>query len=240
MKIFFYSFILLFVVVSAYAQKTVNYVSFFPPANVVHSEVVLTQTTNSFDFVDAQGNGAEGTDYTAKLGGLVLGAAPNSEITISTVTIVIPAESKKDTILNFKVDNIIKLSSKGALKDVTIGKVSECGYSYNDCTIARISANDISFPFIANYPKDLNTNVRVANTANIGTYFVNDSYNFLPALSSGDKLKWVSLRVNGTEDCRKYLVKYSSTDPEPSDTACHGPSWDQYQEETKPDPEDDL
>ena len=236
MKIPFYSFILLFIATSVYAQKTVSYVSFFPPANVVHSEVILTQNTNSFSFNDAQGAGSEGVDYTSKLGGLVLGAAPNSEINISTVTVAVTGDTERYAILNFKIDNIIKLSSNGALKNVTIGNINSCQSGEAYCGEVKIFANDISLPFITIYPDTLVTNVWVADNVNIATNF---SYNnFIPGLSSGDKLKWVTLRVNGTEECRKYLVKYQGSAP--NNTACRGPSWFESGNSTLPDPVADL
>lgn len=209
MKNFIYAFILLFATTFCYSQKTVSYVSFFPPANIVHSDVTLTQNNNSF----SSNSTVEGSaGYPAKPGGIILGSKEYSTTTIRTMNVV-TSSGKPYAINNFKVDNIIKISSEGLIKNINIGEV--CDKTPDSCSDVFISASSVSLPYHASYPSDIQINVYVSDTTTINnTNFSVESgegpENFLPPLPRGhNSLRWVNLRIPGTEECRPYLASYS-------------------------------
>ncbi|MBO7605032.1 MAG: hypothetical protein J6S61_01010, partial [Elusimicrobiaceae bacterium] len=59
----------------------------------------------------------------------------------------------------------------------------------------------------------LTVNMRVAGETSI-THPIGLAKFFLPSLNDNHKLKWVRLRINGTSECRRYLVRYTGTEPE--------------------------
>ena len=212
MKNFIFTFILLFAVTFAYAQKQIDYVSFFPPAHVVHSEVTLTQNAGSFNYSDEFFVSGGTLDYTAVPGGLILGATKKSTTTVEAITVRVPGEQKAYAIVNFKVDNIIRVSSKGLIKEINLGVA--CGETTSPCSNVFISANNVSLPYYSMYPNNIEINVAVSENATITAPFaiISSANNFLPTLPSGhNKLKWVYLRIKGTEECRPYLVSYSGS-----------------------------
>ena len=213
MKNFLFTFVFLFIVTFAYAQKQVNYVSFFPPAHVTHSEVTLTQNNDSFsyanDFISSNGS----LDYTALKGGIILGATQDSTTTIKNMTVNIPSGHRAYAISNFKVDNIIRVSAKGLIRDINIG--IPCNQTSSSCNEVFISANSVSLPYSSLYPTNIEVDISVSDTADISAKIIDGVNNFLPAfINSNNKLKWVNLRIRGTEECRPYLVSYTGSDPQ--------------------------
>lgn len=218
MKKFFYSFILLFTATLVCAQQTVNYVSFFPPAHIVHNEVVLKQDADSFNYTDQINKTDEtpGTDYHAKSGGLVLGAAPNAKINIDKISII--AQTGDYAISSIQVNNIIDVSAKGRIGTLQLGTAGFCSPAEN-CQEVFLSANNITLPVASTYHSNLEVNIYSSNLATVNKLNMG-SYYFLDGLNNGDKLKWVNLRLEGTEVCRKYLVKFQGDTP---DNACSEP-----------------
>ena len=201
MKTIFYSFILMFATAFCWAQRTVGYVSFFPPAHIVHDNVQLTQDADSFFYSSTN---SSGTLYTAQQGGLILGAANDSVTHISTITVNTAGGSI--AIKNFNVDNVIKVISTGTINNIIIGDSNVCN-NPTECDTVFISANKIYFPnkFIVG---NIDYKVRSSNTTTLKF-----SNNFIPPLLSNEKLKWVNLRIDRTDTCRRYLVKYIGDEP---------------------------
>jgi len=218
MKKFFYSFILLLATTLVCAQQTVNYVSFFPPAHIVHNEVVLKQNTDSFNYSDEvnKTESVSDNDYHAKSGGLVLGAAPNAKINISTITVT--ANSGDYAISSIQVNNIIDVSAKGRIGTLQLGTSGSCSPAAN-CQNVFLSANNVTLPVTSTYHSNLEVNVYSSNLATVNKLNMGGYY-FLNGITSGDKLAWVNLRLEGTEVCRKYLVKFQGDTP---DNACSEP-----------------
>lgn len=209
MKKFICTFIFLVTINYCYAQRTVDYISFFPPSNVVHSDVTLTQNNQSFNY---DGLVSEGTDYAGKPGGIILGGTENSTVTIKSMNVVLGTGSKAYAINNFKIENIIKISSQGLIKNINIGEI--CNLSYNSCNRILISANSVSLPYRTTYPTNIQMNIEVSDTTTMDSPFSTQPTNFLPPLTEGnDKLKWVKLRIKGTEECRPYLAAYKGDAP---------------------------
>lgn len=206
MKTIFYSFILLFATAYSWAQVSVNYVSFFPPAQVVHSAVSLTQNNDSFDYSLADPY----TVYTNQQGGLILGANDNAITNIPKITILNESDDPAYTIEDFNVDNIIKVSSSGTVNNIDIGREYTSGnvLPWEDIFI---SANSIYFPALTNY-EGVEHDVRSSNLTSSNQVWQDN--NFLPRLNSkNENISWVYLRIPGTEECRRYLVKYNGTAP---------------------------
>lgn len=199
MKKLFFSFTLLLITAGAYAQRNVNFVSFFPPSHIIHKNVTLTQNANSFNRDDATGATSGETDYLKKTGGLVLGAAPNSQIRVENLKI---ETTTGYAIPNFYADNNLKIvSSTGAIKTLTIGS----------------GARDTTDISATNYGMNFGTYSGVKPTVYVGNLTTLENgktiNGFPPALGSNDKLKWVNLRIKGSEECRPYLVKYTGSAP---------------------------
>ncbi len=208
MKKLFFSFTLLLITAGVYAQRNVNFVSFFPPSHIIHQNVTLTQNANSFNRDDATGASGE-TEYLKKTGGLVLGAAPNSQIRVENLKIGVTGYA----IPHFYADNNLRIvSSTGAIKTLTIGSGTR---DTTDISATNYGMNFGTYPGVKPtvYVGNLTT---LTNGKNIN--------GFPPVLGSNDKLTWVNLRIKGSEVCRPYLVKYTGTEPtdqcrEPSDGA---------------------
>ena len=233
MKKLFYIFLLLFANTIAGAQQAVNYVSFFPPAHVVHSNVELLQhLSTSFTKADARGltSNPDINTFHTKPGGLILGAAPNAVITIKEMDVISMSETP-NSIGDFLVDNIIKVSGPtnklGQIKDITLGEQCEDADS-TQCKTFFLSAGNIKFPsdyyngasVPQDYPNGLQVNVMSSGLANIeGVYYscsdtnddaiIDTCKNLIPDLSPEGNytLEWVNLRLKGQEECRKYLVR---------------------------------
>lgn len=215
MKTFFYSTALLFASVLVYAQNSgVRYVSFFPPAHVVHTEVTLNQNDNSFDYVAESNAGVDAGNYHAKAGGLILGAADKSKIDITKISIATTSsDSKIYAIRNFMVENTIEIfAPNGRIGTIVVGSPCTTG----GCQTAFLSANNVTLPVISSYAASgLTVNLQSSGVSDVTGVFLNNTGKklFLEGLSSGEQMKWVWLRLDGTEECRRYLVKYKGTAP---------------------------
>ena len=144
MKRLFSSIIFMFAGTLLWAQSTniVKYVSFFPPAHITHSEVLLTQNEESFNYSKELSEQTNTGDYHAKSGGLVLGAAKDAEVTVNQFRIagVASAEDKLYAIKNFMVENLIEVSSFGQIGSVYVGVPCAKGES-TECQTSFLSAN---------------------------------------------------------------------------------------------------
>ena len=250
MKRFFYILVFLFVSTLVSAQQSVNYVSFFPPANIVHTNITLSQDpSTSFNVDDARGltENPDISSFHSKPGGLILGAASSSTITVGEMHVTM-ANKVEDQIQNFEVDNIIKVSGSaddvGMINRMVLGKCPED--DDGSCSTFFLSVDKVKFPSDyysrynatsttsydsegENYPSDLTVNVMASGLAEIEGIFLGcqatsssggagaasaaaSCSNIIPSMNSGDKLTWVNLRLLGTEECRKYLVKYQGSD----------------------------
>ncbi len=202
MKKILYIFILLFTVTCAYAQRSVSFISFFPPAHIVHNNVNLTQNANSFSVTDAHPTvEATPNTYTTKIGGLVLGAASSSTIKIDNIKVT---TTNNYLINNINVDNIIRVNtSAGAIGNLTVN-------SAGSNTISDMSASVVAFPF-TNY--NGTKTVRIAGETVVTSGKTINNFTLPTPMQATEKLSWVNLRANGTEECRKYLVKHTGATP---------------------------
>ena len=129
MKRLFFSITLMFTCTLLWAQgaSMIRYVSFFPPAHIVHSEVILNQNKDSFDYISETDKQVNTGDYHARSGGLILGAAKDAEITIKEFNIAGKSspEEKFYAVRKFNVENLIEISSFGQIGIVYVG--SPCG-----------------------------------------------------------------------------------------------------------------
>ncbi len=226
MKLTFFSLVLLSLTANVYAQKTVSYISFFPPSNIVHNQVNLKQNTSSFSYDDLT-SGVNTQDYEAREGGLILGSADNATITISDINI--ESEQEVDlpyAIKDFQVDNIVRVFSTGTINNIILGDNVEPGIS------VLLSANKIIWPLSIEYKESLAVTVNVENVAVVSNiqYAQKNSdtkfSTFIPGLQSGDKLEWRNLRINGSEECKKYLVKNPPAINQMTNTdGCRSPDW---------------
>ena len=187
-------------------------------------------------------------EYHKKQGGLILGAADGSNIVISTMTVSANNYSGV-VVNNFNVDNFIKVQSLGAIGEtaganslITIG--ADTAYSGGDNSKFFLSAGRIKFiltpmPPIGIYGliedskmyisdsaaiplikvADRNWNAPLYVCPNVPTPYGDTPSQFIPELSDGDKLVWCNLRINGHEQCRKYLVKFSKDEEVSCDLA---------------------
>ena len=200
MKNLFFSFILLLAVTGAYAQRSVNFVSFFPPVHVNHKTVTLEQNVNSFSTANAAGL-VSSNDYLNKIGGLVLGAASSSTIRVNTLKIDGPSSY---AIRDFHVDNVIKVTSrKGAIGNMEIGAGGD--------TAVGISANEYGMLF-----GDYGTTKVVVFVGGLATLKKNRTINGFPPAFGTSTLTWRTVRIDGTEECRRYLFKGTA----PTDNTC--------------------
>lgn len=197
MKTIFYTFIFLFVSVCCWAQKNVSYVSFFPPNNVIHDKVNLSQNPfTSFNYP------SESDNFTAKQGGLILGASDNS---VTAIDKIILTPNGDFAIPNFNVENIIKVSALGTIEHIVIGNSALCGANTINCDKVFISANKIYLPQAAIYPSNVQYKVYSSDNSIVIKPFAGK---FLPPIGNNNNIKWVNLRLDRTQECRRYLVRY--------------------------------
>ena len=229
MKTIFYTSVFLLLATLAQAQQNIKYVSFFPPKGVAHKDVVLTQNSKSFHFHDL--TSWENThDYSARDGGLILGAANDAVINIETMNIKLE-DSSLPAIVTFEVDSIIRVKAKGKIKETKIGVFREGGARVCDdtiylCDTVVLSAYNLKFSLTTPYFPTDQFNVRSSGRAEVSTIKVlnannNNYYPFLPATVPADNnmnsvtqrdwkdtdtVGWRYLRIDGTEECRMYLA----------------------------------
>ncbi len=216
MKRLFFSITLMFTCTLLWAQgaSMIKYVSFFPPAHIVHSEVILNQNKDSFDYISETDKQVNTGDYHARSGGLILGAAKDAEITIKEFNIAGKSspEEKFYAVRKFNVENLIEISSFGQIGIVYVG--SPCGKLENaQCKTSFLSAYKVSLPLVSNYDPSTHVILKSSNISNLSGVALLNDHIFLKGVSSGDALKWVNLRVDGTGECRRYLVRYKGTAP---------------------------
>ena len=158
MKNIFYICLFLLLAVCAQAQRTVTYVSFFPPRDVIHNTVTLTQDqADSFRMTHLDGSETpawlgEGANYAELPGGLILGAADESIIEINKAAVTTYDVVLPFAIRVFRVHNNIFVKANGQIKHVSIGGSNDvdCGEGPNQipCNMASISSYDISWPLL--------------------------------------------------------------------------------------------
>ena len=206
-KHIFFSFIFLLLNASVYAQKTIQYVSFLP-SSVVHQNASLKQDKKSFSLMDANSYTAN-SRYHTLAGGLVLGAGKQAKINISALNI---NNSGTEAINRMLVDNMVNLVSSGTIGEITnLNLGNNC--DKNSCTNVRIYAADISWPVTASgSDNDVTIDVNIIDKAKVYNLLLKHSKfgtysEFLPGLSSSDKIGWRNFRIKGTDTCRRYLVK---------------------------------
>ena len=235
MKTIFYMVVFLFLTVLAQAQSTITYVSFFPPKGIAHKDVVLVQDANSFKASDLESNTNTG-DYSARSGGLILGGFHDASIEISSMTIKSRDANLPYTIAKITADNMLDVEANGIIDTIKIGVFAKkegdlvCTENYV-CDTVLLSAYTLSFPLKTKDVFNVGTlNVRSSGRAELSNLQILNSnnnayYNFLPTkipdypnsniadysvhtISNSDSitLGWRELRVNGSEECRKYLV----------------------------------
>ncbi len=232
MKTCFYSFILLFASTVLWAQQSVNYVAFFPSAHVVNNNVYLTQNSQSFNPQnDVSGSNATANinQYATQQGGLILGAAKEAVINIEEF-MVDNLNDGSPFISNILADNLLEINANGSITNLNLNcpGCTACSDDPNDanydanCKKAFISAGGIKF----SYEKEggacyiggrRDFVIRSSGITNFGG-------GVLPAIPSGynKSVKWVNLRLDGTQECRPYLVIYKGQS-EPVDN-CNEPS----------------
>ena len=224
MKIIFYSFVFCLLSVFVYAQRAVSYVSFFPPTNVAHNDVVLNQDAASFTFSDLTSYTNTG-DYHARKGGLILGTEDGAKINIKKMTIMSSDSYQPYTINQFNVSNMIRVHANGVIQNITIGNESDCP-SNDTCNYGRISADNLYWPLRAGYVDTNGVTISSSGRTTLKNLKVSrsdlETFDYFPprevpsnntitntnttALSASYILRWMDLRINGTEECRKYLV----------------------------------
>lgn len=236
MKNIFYICFFLLLTVCAQAQRSVTYVSFFPPQNIAHNEVTLTQIQGeSFDISELE-NFDDRVDYAALPGGLILGSADGAVINITTITLQARYAELPYAVTTLKVDKNAYVKANGQIMRVHIGSFSGssdtkiCNGDYK-CSDAILSAYDLRWPLRSPDFPDLTFNMNVADMARIsnlaignaqGVYEENTHFsNFIPtlvpadnsmtstatrAMTKEDVLQWRHIRINGTEKCLWYLT----------------------------------
>lgn len=235
MKKLLYIFVLMLIGTFARAQRSVNYVSFFPPANIIHSDIELIQDSTSFNFNSE--NSGNTHNYHSKRGGFVLGAAPNAKVTIDGWYHMTPNKTT-DPVHRINAHNLVEVRSKAEGSYVTyVTAGTKCNTSNSaECEKAVLSIYKLKFPLdneqvrtvqgvqsyvSEDYPAGLTVNVKSSNIADVeGLYLYSNTQDnityfsrIIPPLSSGQGMKWVNLRLKGTEECRRYLVRYTGTEP---------------------------
>lgn len=210
MKKLFYFLIPLFFTTVALAQKSIQYVSFFPPS-VSQNNVILTQNENSFSLLEVNSYNSN-TSYHTFQGGLILGATDGAEVTINNMNIT---AGNTNAINKIQVDNALKIFAPGKADKIYLG--NNC--ISNSCTGIFLSAGDITLNWnnvtpgsgysLSNYTVKLNSNMLVY-ARKIYLLQKDSTYKeFLPGIAEGHHLGWVRLRLKGTSTCRKYLVRYT-------------------------------
>ncbi len=213
MKCVLYSFPFLFLTVFAQAQRSISYISFFPPANIVQNEVFLKQNIDSFSHNDTSSLAdKEGRELT---GSLILGAADKANINIDTMTVISDSATDK-SVENFYADNFIKIISTGTNKGIVnkyiaIGNPNACAGDTTCNTIFISSGKMKSVLDNISNNSDMDINGYVSSLATIRNIRItpengNNGANFMSDIPSGYKLVWCNMRLLGTEVCRKYLV----------------------------------
>jgi len=228
MKYIYYGVIFMFLSVMAQAQRSITYVAFFPANRVVHNDVSLKQNTDSFS-IQKIGTYDGNTDYSAMAGSLILGAAPDAEINIEEVKISSGTAARMFTIQNFNVDNIINVVSTGTISYIELGSDSYCSNGNQECNNNLIYADSIAWPLhVLTVPDGLKMHIRSSETTYTTVVRIKKDSNsaprdFIPGLQAGDKLYWIQMRINGTEECRYYLVKRQSDPPLVNFPLCRPP-----------------
>ena len=233
MKTFFYSFVLLFVSTVLWAQQSVNYVAFFPSAHVINNNVYLTQNSYSFrpnaNTVPGDSANANINKYATNPGGLILGAAKEAVINID--------EFMADNLSNgatfigsILADNLLEINANGSITNLNLNcpGCTACSDDPNDenydanCKKAFISAGGIKFSYakeggVCYIGGRRDFVIRSSGITNFGG-------GVLPAIPSGyhNSVKWVNLRLDGTEECRPYLVIRKTNQSELADN-CNKP-----------------
>ncbi len=216
MKTFFYSFILLFVSTIVYAQQSVNYITFFPSAHVVHNTINLQQNADSFT-PQSHYNQTTNSDpnlYTVKPGGLILGAARDAVVNINTVTLPSNTNDLVSFINTITVENLLKVEGKvngnGLIEELIIG--ADCTEDNNNsCQTVFISAGDLVIQPRGKIGYDgIMGNVYSSGVSKLKPYAVLLGTD---ALTSSFSVAWVNLRLEGEEVCRPYLVRYTTVTP---------------------------
>lgn len=216
MKYIFYTFVLLFITVTVHAQKLVSYVAFFPSA-AIHNSAKLTQDTDSFSLLPGSGNVYnKDKNYAELKGGLILGAADNSNINIGNMKV--QGDSSGNTINLLYADNVLTINSTGTVNNISIG--NGCS-GLDSCTNIVLSSNRLIWPLDVAHPVGLNVDVSVKNLAHVRSLLI--QYNtgagntrfsdFIPPIGKDEDIGWVHLRINGSEYCKRYLVKYTGSKP---------------------------
>ena len=215
MKFIYFIPVFILLTVTVQAQKSIDYVSFFPTSGVVHNKVSLVQDQESFDYNSDFDENIDPSIYQEKEGGLILGAADDAVVKINSINILnAKTGGSPFAFKNFNIDNVIRVYSTGTIREINIGNDGVCKGNPERCRGAFISADQLIWPLrITNYNEDmkLNVNISVANLATLTRVNIlktdGKAYTvFLPGLKVGDTLGWRNLRIDGTGVCRKYLV----------------------------------
>ena len=159
MKNIFYICFFLLLTVCVQAQRTVTYVSFFPPRDVAHNTVHLTQDQKkSFRMMHLDGEmtpewASEDANFAEVPGGLILGAADSSIVEFKSATI-----TTYDTVLPFgirvfRAHNNIIVTANGQLKHISMGGGHDSFCDDTNCNAAVISSYDVNWPLTTlNFP----------------------------------------------------------------------------------------
>ncbi len=219
MRYILYSFSFLFLAIFAQAQQNIKYISFFPPANIVQNEVFLKQNSESFDQDSSMFN-------SGMKGSLILGAADNAKINISTMTVIDTSSSDSKLVENFYADNFIKIISTGTNKGIVSDYISiGAPCVKGDCNKIFISSGKMLSAFYSipyNLNKSIEVNVSdIAYVKNVSIVNgANKRSNLTDIILVNHKLVWCNLRLQGTEVCRKYLVLLPLNYADNEDTDC--------------------
>lgn len=250
MKTIFYTAGFLFLAVLAQAQATITYVSFLPPKGIAHKDVVLIQDKDSLKDSDLESN-TNTADYSARSGGLILGGFHDASIEISSMTIKSRSGNLPYTIGGLTAEKILNVEANGVVKDIKIGVFEKkegetvCNENF-PCNTVFFSAYTLFFPLKTKDVFNVGTlNVRSSGRAELSNLQILNSnnnayYNFLPTevlnypnsninditthtISSSDSitLGWRELRINGSEECRMYLLL---NPPGTIDNGCREPN----------------
>lgn len=210
MKTLFYSLILLFLSTFTWAQQTVNYVSFFPSAHVVHNNITLTQNGNSFNPASVQ-TGENLIDvYKEQPGGLILGAAKEAKINVKEIDVNPPNGDNPNFIENIFVDNLLEVvANSGSIENIALG--SNCTSEDDpNCQGVFISAGKLNYATESKSCFSSGCSVHTALSSGVA-HIRSDSIVGAKRDNNAYKVAWVNLRLDGDEVCRPYLVRYTGT-----------------------------
>lgn len=190
MKNIFYICLFLLLAVCVQAQRTVTYVSFFPPRDVTHDTVTLTQDQyDSFRMTHLDGSETptwmgEGANYAELPGGLILGAANESIVSIDSALVTTYDTVLPYAIRVFRAHNNMFVKANGQIKHVSIGGDNDvdCGTGVGQipCNTASISAYDIKWPLLTYSFPDPNVEftIRSAGKATLGNLTLGNAEGF--------------------------------------------------------------